>query len=122
MIAVMQSLSAFAGLISMVLLLILAVVAGRYMAKTNINTVASEAQKSAIDAMHEEMGILRNKVDDLKKENIRLQFIMETISAALKTMGIIVSIDGDMVKIKDNKDNNITTRIHGTGWVKEGDS
>jgi len=72
MIAVMQSLSAFAGLISMVLLLILAVVAGRYMAKTNINTVASEAQKSAIDAMHEEMGIIRNKVDDLKKENIRL--------------------------------------------------
>jgi len=122
MIAVMQSLSAFAGLISMVLLLILAVVAGRYMAKTNINTVASEAQKSAIDAMHEEMGILRNKVDDLKKENIRLQFIMETISAALKTMGIIVSIDGDMVKIKDNKDNNITTRIHGTGWVREGDN
>jgi len=47
---------------------------------------------------------------------------METISAALKTMGIIVSIDGDMVKIKDNKDNNITTRIHGTGWVREGDN
>lgn len=122
MIAVMQSLSAFAGLISMVLLLVLAVVAGRYMARANINTAASEAQKSAINAMHEEIGILRNKIDDVKKENIRLQFIMETISAALKNMGIIVSIDGDMVRIKDGKDNsNITTRIHGTGWVKEGD-
>ena len=123
----MQSLSAFAGLISMVLLLVVAIVAGRYMAKSNVSSAASEAQKNAIDAMQTEMVVLRGRIDDVKKENAdikkdnaRLQFVMETIQAALKSMEIIISIEGDMIKIKDGKENNTTvTRIHGTGWAKE---
>jgi len=129
MIALLQSLSAFAGLISMVLLLVVAVVAGRYMAKSSIGDAASKAQKSAIDAMGEELVVLRGRIDDIKsentdirKENTRLQFLMETIVSALKGMGLIVTIEGELVIIKDtNTNGSVTTRIHGTGWPKEED-
>jgi cell division protein FtsB len=123
MIALMQSLSAFAGLVSMVLLLVVAIVAGKYMAKSNVNAVTSDAQKSAIEAMNVEISVLRAKIDDIKKdnaeikkENERLQSIMETISAALKGMDLIVTLEGEMVRIRDSNNNSTTTRIHGTGW------
>jgi hypothetical protein len=129
MIALFQSLSAFAGLISMVLLLVVAVFAGRYMTKSGINDASAKAQKSAMDAMHEEITILKGRVEDVKsdnvdirKENTRLQFLMETIVSALKGMGFIVTIEGELVIIKDtNTNGSVTTRIHGTGWPREED-
>ena len=112
----------------MVLLLVVSIVAGRYMAKSNVSSAASEAQKNAIDAMQTEMTVLRGRIDDIKnesasikKENVRLQLIMETISAALKGMGLIITIEGEMVKIRDDNNNSTTTRIHGTGWSREED-
>lgn len=129
MIALFQSLSAFAGLISMVLLLIVSVVAGRYMTKSNINTAANEAQKSAIEAMTTEMGVLKGRIDDIKnknaaikKDNTRLQLVMETISAALKGMGVIILVEGELVRIKSESSNeNVVQRIHGSGWAREED-
>jgi hypothetical protein len=129
MIALFQSLSAFAGLISMVLLLIVSVVAGRYMAKSSIGKEASEAQKSAIEAMNTELGVLKGRIDDIKsenatirRENIRLQSLMETIAAALKGMGLIITVEGELVRIKNEVSNeNVVQRIHGSGWPREED-
>jgi hypothetical protein len=129
MIALFQSLSAFAGLVSMVLLLIVSVVAGRYMTKSNINSAANEAQKSAIEAMKTEMEVLKGRIDDIKsenttikKDNTRLQLVMETIAAALKGMGLVISVEGELVRIKNESNNeNIVQRIHGSGWPREED-
>jgi regulator of replication initiation timing len=129
MIALFQSLSAFAGLISMVLLLVVAVFAGRYMTKSGISDASNKAQKSAMDAMHEEITILKGRIEDvkkdsadMKKENMRLQLIMETIAASLKGMGLIVSVEGDLVRIKNEvSSENVVQRVHGTGWPREED-
>jgi hypothetical protein len=129
MIALFQSLSAFAGLISMVLLLVLAAISGRYMVKSGISKEAIQAYKDTMDAMHAEITILKGRVEDVKndnvdirKENTRLQFLMETIVSALKGMGFIVTIEGELVIIKDtNTNGSVTTRIHGTGWPREED-
>jgi regulator of replication initiation timing len=119
MLPFIQSLNSFAGLISIVLLLVVAIVSGRSMSKSNVNHDTIEAQEKTINAMKEEMGILRGKIDDvktenadIKKENTRLQLIMETISAALKGMGLIITIEGDMVRILNNG-SSITKKIQG---------
>lgn len=122
MIALMQNLSTFAGLVSVVLLLAVSVAAGKYMARSNINSQASEAQKNTIDAMNVEISILRTRIDDIKinnteiqKENARLQLTMNTISTALRSMNLIVTIEGEMVIIRDNNNNSTVTRIHSVG-------
>lgn len=113
----------------MVLLLVVSVIAGRYMARSGISDASSKAQKSAMDAMHEEITILKGRVEDvkkdssdMKKENIRLQLIMETIAASLKGMGLIVSVEGELVRIKNEASReDVVQRIHGSGWPREDD-
>jgi septal ring factor EnvC (AmiA/AmiB activator) len=120
MIALMQNLSTFAGFISVVLLLAVSVAAGKHMARSNINSQASEAQKSTIEAMNVEISVLRTRIDDIRtdnaemqKENARLQLTMNTISAALRSMNLIITVEGEMVIIRDGNSNNSTvTRIH----------
>lgn len=71
---------------------------------------AEAAQKSAIDAMNTEIETLRRQIDDkekenaqkirsVQKENVRLEHIIDTICAALKTQGIIISINGEIINI-----------------------
>ena len=118
MISLIQSLNSFAGLISVVLLLIVSIVAGRYTVKSNVHNTTNEAQKSAIEAMHAEIDVLRGKIEDIKsesmdikKENIRLQITIDTIKSALKGMGLVVTVDGEMVMINDGK-SSVATRMH----------
>jgi flagellar motor component MotA len=83
---------------------------GFFALKGSIGQATNEAQQSAIEAMRSELDTLRSRMDDLKEENKRQQNIIQTICEALKTKGIIICINGDIVHIRDDKDT-ISKRI-----------
>ncbi|MBV9020384.1 MAG: hypothetical protein JOZ71_06680, partial [Ktedonobacteraceae bacterium] len=62
---------------------------------------ANQVQERVINALQSEIDAIRARMDDLERENTRLRHTIETICMALKTRGIVVSIDGDMVNIRD---------------------
>lgn len=89
-------------------------------AKSKAKTFAEEAQKSAIEAMQAEINTLRGRMEDsqkenarkiqsLYKENTRLEHIIDTICTALKTQGIIISINGEIINISIEDMKKITT-------------
>jgi len=81
------------------------------MAKT-----ANEVQERVINALESEINNLRQRLDDMKDENVRLRLIIDTICAALKSRGLAVTIDGDMVSIHDAR-GSTTTITH----IQEGE-
>jgi len=96
----------------MILTIAAAVMVVRNVGKNNADTKATEAQAKTIDAMQARLDVQSNSIDEMRKDNTRLQLIIETITSALKSMGLVVTIEGEMVKIKDNNNNSTTTRIH----------
>jgi|SRR5205807_3262496 len=97
----LQTLSTLSGLIMTGLVLLVFIVGGIFMIKSGLGDRADKAQTSALTAMKTELDILRNRVTDAEKENTRLQHIVDTIHAALEARGMIVTIQGKMVYIKD---------------------
>lgn len=112
----LQIVNSYSGLLSMVFIIAGAIYAARFASKSTATSTATEAQEKAIGALESRLNVQEKSINDLTKENSRLQLIMETVSAALKGMGLTVTIEGEMVRIKDDKNNSTTTRIHGTGW------
>ena len=55
--------------------------------------------------------ILNKRLDEAEKESTRLNHIISTIYAALKARGIYVTIDGEMITIRDNG-GSTTTQIN----------
>ena len=74
---------------------------GFYAFKSGMSRAASEVQEHVINALESEITNLHQRLEDLKDENTRLRLIIETICAALKSRGLVVTIDGDMVSIHD---------------------
>ena len=112
-----NSLSALAGLIFAGTGLIVAVVGGFWVIKSGIGKTVNDANKEAITALGATITALQadcqrfeRKIDDLTKENAQLKLTMDTVRAALKTRGLIVTIDGDMVNINtlDGKSSTVT--------------
>src|SRR2546423_4216445 len=97
----LQTVSTISGLIMTGIVILGAIVGGIFMVKSGLGKQTSEAQISALTAMQTELGILRNRVTDTEKENTRLQHIVDTIHAALEARGMLVTIQGRMVHIKD---------------------
>lgn len=108
-----QTLSTFAGLFSLAFTVIAVVVGAVVLGKNTARQTTAEAQKNAIDAMQAEINILRGRIDDLNEENTRQKLIIETICAALKTEGMIITISGEMIHIQHGT-TSTTTKIHGT--------
>lgn len=96
----------------MVLIIAGAILAAIRSGKDDSVKKATEAQAKTIDAMQSRLDVQSSSIDEMRKDNIRLQLIIETISSALKSMGLIVTIEGEMIKIKDNNNNSTVTRIH----------
>lgn len=103
----LQILSTGAGLLGFGI----AVVVAFFAVKNGVMKSANEVQSSAINALETEMGILRERVEDTEKENARLEQIIDTICAALKRRGLIISIQGEMINIQDKRGSSTTTRI-----------
>jgi hypothetical protein len=108
----LQTVSEYAGLVSMVFVIVGAAVTAQYVGKSRATSSASDAQDKAINAMEARLDVQEKRIGDLTKENARLYLIFDTIKSALKSMGMAVTIDGDMVII-NHAGNSIATRIHG---------
>ncbi len=78
--------------------------------RNGFTRTANEVQERVINALESELGQLRQRLDDLKDENTRLKHTIDTICAALKSRGLAVTIEGDMVSIRDSS-GSTTTRI-----------
>lgn len=107
-----QILSTLAGLLSMGITIVGIVLGGIYVGKSTAGRTASDAQQNAITAMQSEINTLRGRTDDLKKENTRQEAVIDTICIALKTRGLIISIQGEMVTIQDGA-SSTTTKMRG---------
>lgn len=88
-----------------------------------IGKSTSDAQQGAISALNTELTVLRGRVTDQEKENARMQYVLDAINAALEEMGMVVTIRGKMVIIKDSKGASTTIRINGdTKSERQGDN
>jgi DNA-binding protein YbaB len=72
--------------------------------------IAKNAHKDAIDAMQTHLNILKERMNESERENVRMHHALELIYAALKAKGIHIAIDGDMIHIHDNG-NSTTIRM-----------
>lgn len=79
--------------------------------RSGVERSANQVQESVISALDAELSSLHHKIDDMKAENTRLCLIIDTICAALRSRGLAVSIDGDIVSISDSRGKSTMTRI-----------
>ena len=115
-----NSLSALSGLLTTGTILIVAAIGGFWLIKSGLGKTVNDANKDAINALGATITALQadsqrfeRKIDDLTKENAQLRLTMDTVRAALKTRGLIITIDGEMVIIDtlDGKSSTVT-RMH----------
>lgn len=102
-----QALSTIAGIVSMGITIVGAV----YIVRSNTGKATSDAQQNAISALQAEVATLRNRIEDAEKENTRLQQVIQTICAALKVRGMVITIQGEMIHIQDDKGTSTTTHM-----------
>lgn len=107
----LQTVSEYSGLISIVFAIALAIYTARFAGKSKATNTATDAQDKAIVALETRLEVQEKNTSDLTRENARLYLIIDTIKAALKSMGFVVTIDGEVVIIGDGK-SSVTTRIH----------
>jgi 3-dehydroquinate dehydratase len=93
-----------------VTLTIASIIGGFYAFKTSLSRTANEVQEHVINALNQEISVLRGRLDDLEKENKKLNQVIVTICEALKRRGLIVTIEGNLVTLTDGK-NSQTARI-----------
>lgn len=114
-----QSLSALAGLIVAGTGFIVAIVGAFYLIKSGVGKTVTKANQDAITAlqatitaMQADASILRGKIEDMAKDNTRLSQTIDTICAALKIKGMVITIQGEIVNIEDKNGKSTTARIH----------
>ena len=84
---------------------------GFFAFRNGMARTANEVQERVIHALESEITTLRQRLDDMNEENIRLKLVIETICAALKSRGLAVTIDGAMVSIRDTHGTTTITHI-----------
>jgi hypothetical protein len=96
-------------------LIVLIALGGVMAFRYSIAKTSSEIQERVIHALQSEIKTLQDRIVAVEKENVRLLQIVGIIKSALKKRGLVVTIDGDMVSIHDEKsgDTTQTTRITG---------
>jgi hypothetical protein len=62
---------------------------------------ANEVQERVIHALESEIGTLKDRLSELEKENARLTLIIATIRTAMRRRGLFVTIEGELVSIRD---------------------
>lgn len=79
---------------------------------------AEEAEKRVMVAMQTELGIVRGSLEDvrkenseIKKENTRLNQVINTIYSALRARGVHITMDGGAIHIHDGKGGSTTMPI-----------
>lgn len=81
--------------------------------KSNADKAATEAQSKTIDAMQARLDVQSNSIEEMRKENVRLELVVQTICLALKSRNMLITVQGEMISIENIKDGKTTvTRIH----------
>lgn len=93
-------------------LTIASIIGGYWAFKTGLNRTASEVQEHVINAMEQEITVLRSRLEDLETENKRLEQVLYTLCEALKKRGLIVTIEGGIVTVSDGHETQ-SVRIQG---------
>ena len=106
----MTNLSSILSVISM-LFTIGALLGGIWAFKTSIGRTANEIQERVITALEADIAHLRERLDELREENTHLRLVIDTICTALKSRGLIIKIDGDMISIDDTTGGRTVRRI-----------
>src|SRR2546429_9512507 len=65
--------------------------------KSQYEDALRKAQSSAMEAMKEESGSLRRRIEDIEKENARLNHIIEAMNVELKAKKGLLTILGENV-------------------------
>lgn len=73
--------------------------------------IAKKANQDAISAMQTHLNVLRERINETEKENMKLRQLFETMNAALKSRGLYISVDGEMIHIHDMKGGSTTVHI-----------
>lgn len=77
-----------------------------------IQAHTSNLQNNAIAALEQELGVVRSRINDIERENKKLDQIILTLCDAMKKRGLDISIDGNVVTVRDGKDTSVV-RITG---------
>jgi hypothetical protein len=91
-------------------LTITGIIGGYWAFRSGLSRTAGEVQEHVINAMEQEIAVLRGRLEDLETENKRLEQVLYTLCEALKKRGLIVTIEGSMVTVSDGHDTQ-TVRI-----------
>jgi len=75
-------------------------------ATAEIQKFTTETQNHAINAMEQELTLLRSRMSDIETDNKKLDQIILTICEAMKRRGLEITVDRNTVSILDSKDNN----------------
>ena len=76
---------------------------------------ANEVQERVINALESEINALKDRLGELEKENARLTQVIATIRTAMRRRGLFVSVDGELISIRDRAGRfTQATRIHGS--------
>jgi hypothetical protein len=114
-----QSLSALSGLITDGTVLFIAIIGSFFLVKSGIGKTVSKANQEAITALQAtiialqaDLSTMSRKIEEEIKRNARLDQTIDTICAALKIRGMVITIQGEMIHVEDRNGKTTTTRIH----------
>lgn len=114
--SLIQTISALSGIISTGTIVVIAIVGSYYIVRSGVGKTTASAQQDAIVALQAQVSALKDDVADLTKENARLEQVVQTICSALKTRGMIITVQGELISIEEVKTGKTTvTRIHENG-------
>ncbi len=102
----MMNTEAYSFLTVVSLLLALGAIVGNILAY--MKSSRGQIQERAINAMEKELDLLRSRLDDMERENERLEQIIATICEALQKRGLNVSVGGHIVTVTDG---NVTQSV-----------
>lgn len=85
-------------------------IGGAFAFKQSYSKTVSDIQERVIGALNKEIETLNRKIETCEEDITRQQRVIETIQEALKSQGIIIKIDGDIVTIEEAATRKTTVR------------
>jgi seryl-tRNA synthetase len=83
--------------------------------------IVKQANKDAIAAMQMHINVLKERMEEAERENVRMKHEMEAIYSVLRARGIYIAIEGKLVHVRSTREGkeDISTTIHISDIAKE---
>ena len=76
-------------------------VGGFFGIRNGRQTQLTTFQEKTIQAQNDRIKVLEDKISDLEKQNVKQQYVIDTITSGLKQRGLVISVDGELYPIAD---------------------